>query len=61
MKKLGLTFMTVLFVTVVMVGGAQAHWHGYYRGWGPGIYWGGPVVVMPPPADLWWPGGSGSS
>ena len=51
MKKIGLTFMFVLFVTAMMVGSAQAHWHGYYRGWWPGIYWGGPVVVGSP----WYP------
>ena len=48
MKKIGLTFLTILFVTGLMVGGAQAHWHGYYRGWGPRVYWGVPVVVGPP-------------
>ena len=56
MKKIGLTFLTVLFVIgLMMVGSAQAGWHGHYRGWGwgPGIYWGGPVVVGSP----WYPYG----
>jgi hypothetical protein len=55
MKKIGLTFLTVLFVIgLMMAGNAQAGWHGHYRGWGgPGIYWGGPVVVGPP----WYPYG----
>ncbi len=48
MKKIGLTFLSVLFVTGLMVEGAQARWHGYYRGWGPGVYWGAPVVVARP-------------
>jgi hypothetical protein len=60
MKKIGLIFLTILFVIgPMMVEGTQAGWHGYYggwghgyhRGWGPGIYWGGPVVLGPP----WYP------
>ena len=51
MKKIGFTFLIVLLVTGLMVGGAQAHWHGYYRGWGPRIYLGVPFVVGPP----WYP------
>ena len=48
MKKIGLFVLSLLFVTGLMVGGAQAHRHGYCRWWGPGIFWGGPVVVVPP-------------
>ena len=59
MKKIGLTFLTVLFVIGLMAGGAQAGWHGYYggaghgyyRGWGPGIFWGGLVLPVLP----WYP------
>ena len=47
MKKIGLTFLAVLIITAFLAGSAQAHWHGYYRGWGPGIFWGGPIVVGP--------------
>ena len=53
MKKIGLTFMTVLFVTVLMVGSALAHWHGHYRGWGPGIFLGVPFLMGLP----WYPFG----
>ena len=48
MKKIGLTFLIVLFVTGMMVEGVQARWHGYYRGWGPRIYLGLPIDVWPP-------------
>lgn len=52
MKKIGLSFLTVLVVIgLILVGSAHAQWHGHYRGWGPGIYWGGPVVVGP----SWYP------
>lgn len=45
MKKIGLTFLIILFVAGLMAGSAQARWHGHYRGRGPGIYWGGPIVM----------------
>ena len=48
MKKIGITLLAVLFIAALVAGSAQARWHGYYRGWGPGIYWGGPIVVGPP-------------
>jgi hypothetical protein len=47
MKKIGLTFLILLIITALMAGSAQARWHGYYRGWGPGIFWGVPIVVGP--------------
>ncbi|MFH0995838.1 MAG: hypothetical protein V1844_10135 [Pseudomonadota bacterium] len=31
MKKIGLTFLTLLFVTGLMVGGAQARWDEHHR------------------------------
>ncbi len=48
MKKIGLSVLICLFAAGLMVGGAQAEWHGHHRGWGPGIYWRVPIVVGPP-------------
>ncbi len=48
MKKIGLTVLSILFITVLMAGSVQAQWRGYYRGWGPPIFWGGPIVIAPP-------------
>ena len=40
MKKIALTFLTVLFVIGLMAGSAQAGGHGYYGGSGHGYYGG---------------------
>jgi len=64
MKKIGLSFLIVLFITCLMVQGVQAGWHGYYGG-GHGYYggaghgyyrggWWGPGIYLGAP---WYPYG----
>jgi hypothetical protein len=49
MKKIELTVLFVLLAMILTAGIAQAQWRGYYRGWGPPIYWGVPPIVFAPP------------
>jgi hypothetical protein len=60
MKKIGLTFLIVLFIAGLMVQGAQAGWHGHYGGWGHGYYrggWGGGIYLGVPLGRPWYPYG----
>jgi hypothetical protein len=65
MKKIGLIYLIVLFITGLMVEGVQAGVHGYYGGSGHGFYGGrghgyyggwGAGIYLGVPLGLGWPG-----